>query len=342
VWSQVLDKQGAIPASRVAGSDLGEVVVLDVDATIVIAHSEKENASPTFKRTFGFHPLGVWCDNTSEFLTGLLRPGRAGSNTAADHITVLAQAIAQVPAVHRKRLLIRSDGAGASHDLLGWLHEQGQVRGRTLEYSVGFAITEHIRDAITLVPKKVWTPAMDADGSVREGGDVAELTGLIDPAVLAKWPPGMRVIVRRERPHPGAQLSLFEEADGWRYQAFITNTAAGQLAFLEARHRAHARVEDRIRHAKDSGLGRFPSRQFAINSTWLMLTQIAADLIAWTRLLAFTGDAKILRDCEPKALRYRFLHVPARLTNSARRRRLKIPETWPWATAIVAAIPQPA
>ena len=348
VWSQVLDKQGAIPASRVAGSDLGEVVVLDVDATIVIAHSEKENASPTFKRTFGFHPLGVWCDNTSEFLTGLLRPGRAGSNTAADHITVLAQAIAQVPAVHRKRLLIRSDGAGASHDLLGWLHEQGQVRGRTLEYSVGFAITEHIRDAITLVPKKVWTPAMDADGSVREGGDVAELTGLIDPAVLAKWPPGMRVIARRERPHPGAQLSLFEEADGWRYQAFITNTAAGQLAFLEARHRAHARVEDRIRHAKDSGLGRFPSRQFAINSTWLMLTQIAADLIAWTRLLAFTGDAKALAGCEPKALRYRFLHVPARLTNSARRRRLKIPETWPWATAIVAvfaniaAIPQPA
>jgi hypothetical protein len=348
VWSQVVDKHGAIPASRVAGSDLGEVVVLDVDATIVIAHSEKENASPTFKRTFGFHPLGVWCDNTQEFLTGLLRPGRAGSNTAADHITVLADAISQVPAAHRKRLLIRSDGAGASHDLLDWLHDQGTVRGRSLEYSVGFAITDHIRDAITRVPKKVWTPAMDADGGAREGGDVAELTGLIDAAVLATWPPGMRVIARRERPHPGAQLSLFEEADGWRYQAFITNTAAGQLAFLEARHRAHARVEDRIRHAKDSGLRRFPSRQFAINSTWLMLTQIAADLVAWTRLLALSGDAKVLAGCEPKALRYRFLHVPARLTNSARRRRLRIPETWPWAAAIVAvfaniaAIPQPA
>ena len=348
VWAQVVDKHGGLPASRVAGSDLGEVVVLDVDATIVVAHSEKENASPTFKRTFGFHPLGVWCDNTQEFLAGLLRPGRAGSNTAADHIAVLADAIAQVPAVHRKRLLIRSDGAGASHELLGWLHEQGQARGRTLEYSVGFAITEHVRDAITLVPKKVWTPAMDADGSVREGGDVAELTGLIDPAVLARWPPGMRVIARRERPHPGAQLSLFEEADGWRYQAFITNTDAGQLAFLEARHRAHARVEDRIRHAKDSGLGRLPSRQFAINSTWLMLTQIAADLVAWTRLLAFTGDAKALAGCEPKALRYRLLHVPARFTRGARRRRLRIPETWPWAAAIVAvfaniaAIPQPA
>ncbi|WP_353358119.1 transposase, partial [Intrasporangium sp. DVR] len=165
---------------------------------------------------------------------------------------VLAQAIAQVPAAPRRRLLVRSDGAGASHDLVGWLHEQGTVRGRTLEYSVGFAITEHIRDAIKLVPKKVWTPALDTDGGAREGGGVAELTRLIDPALLATWPPGMRVIARRERPHPGAQLSLFEEADGWRYQAFITNTAAGQLAFLEARHRAHARVEDRIRHPKDS------------------------------------------------------------------------------------------
>ena len=339
------------PGLKVAGTDLGEVVVLDVDATIVVAHSEKENTSPTFKKTFGFHPLGVWCDNSQEFLAGMLRAGRAGSNTAADHITVLADAIAQVPAAHRGKLLIRSDGAGASHDLVDWLHEQGKVRGRSLEYSVGFAVTEHVREAIMLVPKKVWAPALEADGGVREGGDVAELTGLLDPAVPAKWPTGMRLLVRRERPHPGAQLSLFEEADGWRYQAFITNTPDRpglQLAFLEARHRAHARVEDRIRHAKDSGLGRFPSREFAINQAWLMLTAIAADLIAWTRLLALTGDAKTLRDCEPKALRYRFLHVPARLTRSARRRRLRIPESWPWATAIVAvfaniaAIPQPA
>jgi len=177
---------------------------------------------------------------------------------------------------------------------------------------------------------------------------VAELTDLLPPGLLTRWPTGMRVIVRRERPHPGAQLSLFEEADGWRYQAFVTNTGVGQLAFLEARHRAHARVEDRIRHAKDSGLGRFPSREFAINSTWLLLTGIAADLIAWTRLLALTGDAAVLASCEPKALRYRLLHVPARLTHGGRRRRLRIPSTWPWAPAIVAvfaniaAIPQSA
>lgn len=345
VWAQLPD---GVPASRVAGTDLGEVITLDIDATIVVAHSEKENAAATFKRTFGYHPLGVWCDNTEEFLAAKLRAGNAGSNTTADHIEVLTEAIAQVPGTHRRRLLIRSDSAGASHGLLDWLTEQGKIRGRSVEYSVGFAITEKLRDAIAVVPKNVWTPAIDADGGIREGGDVAELTGLIAKSVLARWPAGMRVIVRRERPHPGAQLSLFEEADGWRYQAFVTNTKVGQLAFLEARHRAHARVEDRIRHAKDSGLGRFPSREFDINQTWLALVQTAADLTAWTRLLGCVGDAKVLASCEPKAMRYRFLHVPARITHGARRRRLRIPESWPWAAAIVAvfaniaAIPQPA
>jgi len=344
VWAQL---PGGVPASKVAGTDLDEVIVLDIDATIVVAHSEKEHAAATFKRTFGYHPIGVWCDNTQEFLAGKLRAGNAGSNTTADHIEVLTEAITQVPGSHRKKLLIRSDGAGASHGLLNWFTEQGKVRGRSIDYSVGFAITEKLREAIDLVPKKIWTPAIDADGGIREGGDVAELTGLIEASVLAKWPEGMRVIVRRERPHPGAQLSLFEERDGWRYQAFATNTTLGQLAFLEARHRAHARVEDRIRHAKDTGLGRFPSREFDITQTWLALTMIAADLTAWTRLLGCVGDAAILASCEPKALRYRFLHVPARLTRGARRRRLPIPQSWPWAAAVVAvfaniaAIPQP-
>lgn len=227
VWAQI---PGGVPVSTVAGSDLGSTVVLDVDATVVIAHSEKENAAPTFKRTFGFHPIGVWCDNTSEFLAAQLRAGNAGSNTAADHIQVLTEAIAQVPGTQRRRLLIRSDGAGASHGLLDWLTEQDQVRGRSVEYSVGFSITETIREAIAVVPKRVWAPAIDADGQVRAGGEVAEVTGLIDHDVLAKWPDGMRVIVRRERPHPGAQLSLFEAADGWRYQAFVTNTPPTGLA----------------------------------------------------------------------------------------------------------------
>ena len=261
MWSQ-LTATGGVLASKVAGTDLGETIVLDVDATIVVTHSEKELASPTFKRTFGHHPIGVWCDNTHEFLAAALRTGRAGSNTAADHIQVLGEAITQVPMPYRRNLLIRCDGAGASHQLLDWLHAQGQVRGRSLDYSVGFTIGENVRHAITELPVGSWSPALKADGQVREGGEVAEITGLLN---LDGWPTGMRVILRRERPHPGAQLSLFEAHDGWRYQAFATNTTSGTLQFLEARHRAHARVEDRIRHAKDSGLGRFPSREFAIN-----------------------------------------------------------------------------
>ena len=339
VWSLL---PGGLPASKVADTDLGAVVVLDVDATVVVAHSEKESAAPTFKGSFGFHPIGVWCDNTTELLAAKLRPGNAGSNTTADHLEVLAAAMAQIPRAHRKNLLVRADGAGASHGLLDWLTAQNHIRGRRVEYSIGFGLTEALRRAITVVPEKVWTPALDADGAVRAGGDVAELSGLLD---LSRWPSGMRVIVRRERPHPGAQLSIFEEADGWRYQAFVTNTSTGQLAFLEARHRAHARVEDRIRHAKDSGLGRFPSREFTINTAWLTTVAIATDLVAWLRLLALTGP---LAKAEPKALRYRLLHVPARLTRSARRRHLRLPASWPWVEDLVgvfariAAIPQRA
>jgi hypothetical protein len=147
----------------------------------------------------------------------------------------------------------------------------------------------------------------------------------------------MRVIVRRERPHPGAQLSLFEEADGWRYTPFATNTGVGALQWLEARHRAHARVEDRIRCAKDTGLGRLPSREFAINAAWCTAAAIAADLIAWLQILGLHGD---LATAEPKRLRYRILHAAARLTHGQRRRWLRIPSTWPWANQITAAFIQ--
>ena len=333
--ARVWELAGGPPPARVAGRTLEkDLVVLDVDATIVVAHSEKENAAATFKRTFGFHPLGVWCDNTSALLTAQLRPGNAGSNTAADHIDVLTAAVAQVPRAHRKRLLVRVDGAGASHALLKWLTAQDAKRGRSVQYSVGFAVTEHVRAAIAAVPKRgVWSPAVNADGEARKKADVAEITGLLPEHVRALWPVGMRVIVRRERPHPGAQLSLFEESDGWRYQAFATNTTVGALQFLEARHRAHARVEDWIRHAKDTGLGRLPSREFAINTAWLATVAIAADLVAWLRMLALPER---LAGCEPKALRYRLLHVPARITRGGRRRRLRFPNNWPWVKDIVA------
>ena len=331
VWSQL---PAGLPASRVADTDLGDTVVLDVDATLVTTHSEKEGSASTFKRGFGYHPLGVWCDNTQESMALMLRPGNAGSNTVADHIAVLTAAIAQVPTAHRKKLLIRADGAGASHGLLEWLTGLDAKRGRAVQYSVGYAVTDKVRDAIARVPKKAWQPAITAEGEPREHGDVVEITDMLN---LTTWPAGMRVLIRREHPHPGAALSLFEDADGWRYQAVATNTPVakgGQVAFLEARHRAHARVETRIRHAKDSGIGRFPSREYAINQAWTIAASIAADLIAWLRLLALPPR---LNACEPKALRYRFLTVPARLTHGARRRHLRFPRTWPWAHEIVAA-----
>ncbi len=329
VWSQL---PGGLPVSKVADTDLGDTVVLDVDATLVTTHSEKAGSASTFKKGFGYHPLGVWCDNTQESMALMLRPGNAGSNTVADHIAVLTAAIAQVPTQHRRKMLIRADGAGASHGLLEWLTALNAKRVRTVEYSVGFAVTDKVRDAISEVPKTAWAPAIDPEGEAREHGDVVEITGMLN---LTTWPAGIRVLIRREHPHPGAALSLFEDADGWRYQAVATNTpltTGRQVAFLEARHRAHARVETRIRHAKDTGIGRFPSREYAINQAWAIATSIAADLIAWLRLLALPEK---LHGCEPKALRYRLLHVPARLTHGARKRRLRFPATWPWATDIL-------
>ncbi|GAB3816660.1 IS1380-like element ISMsm3 family transposase [Micromonospora zhanjiangensis] len=338
VWS-LFDQ---VPAARAAGRDIGAgVVVLDVDATLLAAHSEKEGADKTYKRTFGFHPLLVTCDNTGEMLAIQLRPGNAGANTAADHLHVLGEAFAQVPAAHRRHLLVRADSAGATHAVLDWLTAQDVKRGRTIEYSIGWSIGEAERQAITGVPTSAWTPAINADGGLRDGAHVAELTGLL---TLTGWPAGMRIIVRRERPHPGAQLTLFEERDGWRYTAFVTNTTIGALQWLEARHRAHARVEDRIRCAKDTGLRRLPSRKFTINQAWCTLAAIATDLIAWLQILALDGD---LARCEPKTLRYRLLHTVARLVHGQRRRRLRIPSTWPWANQIttaftrIAAIPAP-
>jgi hypothetical protein len=234
---------GGVPAARAAGRDVGAgVVVLDVDSTIVIAHSDKEGAAPTYKHTYGFHPILVTCDNTGELFAIRLRPGNAGANTAADHLDVLTEAIGQVPAQHRRHLLIRGDSAAATHAVVDWLHGRNTAR-RRVQYSLGWSISQAERTAITALPTSAWSPALDADGGVRDGAQVAELTRLLH---LPGWLAGMRVIVRRERPHPGAQLSLFEEADGWRYTAFVTNTGVGALQWLEARHRAHARVEDRI------------------------------------------------------------------------------------------------
>jgi hypothetical protein len=310
-------------------------LVIDLDAALVTCHSEKEAAAATFKGGFGYHPLLAFLDNTGEALAGLLRPGNAGSNTAADHITVTDLALAQIPEPDRygQPILIRADGAGATKEWLVYLRGL-RAQGLDIEFSVGFTMTKQVQNAIDALPKAAWTPAIEADGSPRDGADIAEVTGLLSDLADAGWPDRMRAIVRRERPHPGAQLSLFDQRDGLRYQAFATDTPTGQLAHLEARHRAHARVEDRIRCGKDTGIGRFPSRVFAINAAWLELALTAIDLIAWAQDLLLDGN---LATCEPKALRYRLLHVAARLTRGQRRIHVRLAEHWRWAQALTVA-----
>jgi hypothetical protein len=335
VWAQRAETRGApFPAATAAGRRLAGLVI-DVDASIVIAHSEKEQAAPTFKGTFGYHPLMAFCDNTGEFLAAQLRRGNAGANTAADHIDVLDAALAQVPDAHRhgSPILVRADGAGCSKDFLAYLRGLAET-GVACGFSVGWHITSRERDAIRLVPRRVWAGAVDADGGHRDGAALAEITALLPARVLAGYPTGTRVVVRRERPHPGAQLDVFEENDGWRYTAFATDTRVGQLAFLDARHRAHARVEDRIRTAKDTGLDHFPSRHFAVNSAWLHVVMLAVDLLAWTQTLLLNGA---LGSAEPKTLRYRLLHTAGRLTRGQRRLWLRLQRTWPWAHDLAAA-----
>jgi hypothetical protein len=341
-WAQRLETRGQLPAVSVAGRPVPGLV-LDVDASIVICHSEKESATRTWKKSFGYHPLFCFLDNTREALSGLLREGRAGSNTTADHISVLEQALAQIPEVHRygTEVLIRSDSAGCTAGFLAHIRSRRE-HGLDTYFSVGVAITEPVRAAIAAATG--WIPALDSDGEIRDGAEICEITGLV-PAHA--YPAGTRFIVRRERPHPGAQLSLFDTIEGMRHQVMATDTppGAGSIQYLEARHRAHARVEDRIRTGKDTGFGRFPSRMFAINTAWLELALTGIDLLAWMQMLLLDGE---LAHAEPKKLRYRLLHVAARITRSARQTRLRIAEGWPWAADLVAAftrlaaLPRPA
>jgi hypothetical protein len=314
------------------GVDAGSPLVIDVDATLVTAHSDKEGAAPTFKKGFGHHPLWAFVDHgpagTGEPLAALLRPGNAGSNTAADHLTVVRAALRQLPghrAGHRpgRKILVRVDGAGATHELLDWLHTQ------RLSYSVGFGLTQQVVDQLAALPATDWQTACNADGEPRPGAWVIEATGLMS---LTSWPAGMRVIVRKERPHPGAQLRL-TDPDGHRYTAFATNTRPGgpgrQLADLELRHRRRARAEDRIRAAKDTGLTNLPLHELDQNRIWQAIVALACEIIAWTQLLAFTEHPA--RRWEPKRLRLRLFSLPAQIVRHARRVVLHLPAHAPWA-----------
>lgn len=316
-------------------TDASAPLVIDVDATLVGAHSEKESAAPTFKRGFGFHPLWAFLDHgaegTGEPLAFVLRPGNAGSNTVVDHIAVLRAALAQLPGGHTrgKKVLIRVDGAGGTHELLAWLTR------RRLSYSVGFSLPgdlASIQAKLAAIPDQLWEPAYDAEGQLRPGAWVAEVTGLFG---LASWPAGMRLIVRKERPHPGAQLRI-TDVDGLRVTAFVTNTTRGQLADLELRHRRRARCEDRIRCAKDTGLANLPLHDFAQNQIWCAIVALASDLIAWTQTLALTGHEA--RRWEPKRLRLRLFSIPARAARTGRRRLLHLAATAPFTNLVLAGL----
>lgn len=321
------------------GASPADPLIIDVDATLVTAHSDKEQAAATFKRGFGFHPLCAFLDHqaegTGELLAIQLRPGNAGSNTAADHISVVREAFRQLPGHSPgvrpgKSVLVRTDGAGCTHDLMNWLV------GQRVQYTIGYTLPSDAGELIEQIPPQCWTPAWDADGQPRDGAWVTELTGLLN---LTGWPEGMRVIARKERPHPGAQLRI-TDVDGHRITAFATNTATTspdtRLAALELRHRRRARCEDRIRISKDTGLTNLPLHGFAQNQIWCAIVALAVDLTAWMQLLALDGEDA--RRWEPKRLRHRLFTIPATLARTARQVRLHLAGHHPWAGLATTAI----
>jgi Transposase DDE domain group 1 len=324
----------AIAAARAvvwAACPPGKSLVLDFDATLVNSYSEKQDATPTYKKGFGFFPLGVWCDTTNEPLAATLRPGRAGANDANDHVELLDRALSGLPeefqtghfaddhpALVVHPILIRADAAGATHGFVD------AIVAANCDFSIGFPIDQGVRDALALVQEEDWIPSTETDGSVRDGAWVTELTDLLP---LSTWPDKTRLIMRRERPHPGAQLTLFDTSEGFRHTGFITNTKGRDVAALELRQRGHARVEDRIRNWKDCGLTNLPFDSFVRNEVWVATSLIAGALLAWCQMVCFEGA---LAKAEPKTMRYRVLHVAAHLVHRSRGLILRLDESWPW------------
>ena len=301
-------------------------IVIDLDGTLLDAHSEKQDAAATYKHGFGFYPIVAFLDESGEALAGLLRPGNAGSNNAADHLTTLDRALAQLPVTPDEvAMLVRTDSAGATHDFVDG------CRDRNLTFSVGLPVDQRVRDSLLLAQEEDWIPAVETDGSVRDGAWVIELTDLID---FANWPEHTRVIARRERPHPGAQLSLFDQHEGFRHQIFNTDQTDPNIAKLELRHRHRAHIENRIRAAKDTGLRNLPCSDVVCNDAWLQLVLIAQDLIAWTQTLCFDDALKI---AEPKRLRHRVFHAAAAVVHSGGQVIVRFQRTWPWVDDIVTA-----
>ena len=304
--------------------------MVDIDASLITAHSEKDHAAGTYKRGFGFHPLLAYLDHgsegTGEGLAGVLRPGNAGSNTARDHVGLLDLITEQLDLGERAgQVVIRTDSAGASHEFLDELIKAGYG------YSLGFGVTRGTPAAIEALSADDWVPAMNSDGEPREGAWVAEITEHLN---LSTWPEGMRVIARKERPHPGAQLRLTDE-DGHRITCFATNHPSDNLAALEVRHRARARCEDRIRNAKDTGLHNLPYKDAAANQIWIEIVLTAQTLLAHLQTLALEGKHAV---AEPKKLRLHLFNIAARFIRTGRCKILDLDKSWPWVDIVMAAI----
>lgn len=325
-----------------------EQIIIDIDATLTTAYSPKEGAQGNFKGGFGHHPFCAYLDGSREALGAILRPGNAGSNTGSDQVAIVDLALGQLPreVVESEPILMRADGAGSVHELIDYLHEA------KIDFSVGFDLTAENRQAITDRPESAWTLAICQDGSARvvtdedgqtvELAHVCELTDLVD---LGGWPKGSRLIARRERLQGEEQLRLFADHGQWRLELFLTDQPDEDVRELDRRHRQHATVEDRIREGKDTGMRNLPFPDMARNQVWLELVMIAQDLIAWTQALALEDE---LARCEVKRLRYRLIHQAGRLVCSARKLRLRLQPSWPWATELaqaftrLQALPTPA
>lgn len=314
-------------------------VVLDIDATLTDVHSEnKEGTGPNYKGGYGFHDMGCWADATGETLSMLSRPGHAGANDAEDHLFVLDAAIGQLPAEiaagHkddslpeevRRRIVVRADSAGATKDFVWGCFD------RHVGFSVSARTNAQVHGAIVAITGEGthWKGARRQDGRRRKGAAVCEVSDLID---LSAWPSGTRLIIRRQPLHQGTQQSLFPDLE-YRYVGFYTDQKGSPVA-LDVFHRAHARVEDHIERLKVSGLCRMPFSALEPNRAWLAAVCMAADLVRWFQLLCLSGT---LADAEPKALRWRIWHAPARLVRSGRRHIVRILDGWPDADVLLRA-----
>lgn len=355
VWGLIAARAGGFPWLEIAGRALAGWTVIDMDATLIDAHSPKEGAAGTYKSGFGFHPLGAWCASTAESLAMLQRPGSAGSNTASDHVAVLSAALAQVPAAWRRKVIVRLDGAGASHDFIEHMMKPA-LPGGTLLFTSGWTITGADEADIRLIPEEAWKPGVTQDGHAEEDSDVAEVTGIMSRA--GNWPGGLRWVIRRVKPSRRhlKKLTDYEKETGWKYSIICTSIPEEGLEgvpgsrhaqFIDVLHRQHAVVEDGVRTGKAAGLRNLPSKSWRVNCGWTVAANIAADLQAWCRHLGL-HDIDGLRDAEPDTLRHRLWGVPARLVHHARRRTLKISRDWRWKGAFItcwqriSALPAPA